>query len=61
MNTTYKAAGWFSEDKQSSVRLTTEDQSTLSNDKLIELAKNEAEKVGLETGDGEIIVADWSE
>ena len=59
--TTYRAAGWVSSDKQSSVRLTTEEQSNFSDDDLIKAAMEEANNVGLEIGDGEIIVSLWSE
>jgi len=61
MGQTYRAAGWVSADKQASVRLTTEEQSNLSDDELLSEAKKEAESIGLEIGDGEIVISSWTE
>lgn len=61
MTNTFRAAGWLSKDKQASVRLTTEDQSNLPDDELLDAAIKEAENVSLEIGDGEIIISSWSE
>lgn len=58
---TYRAAYWLSDDKQADVRLTTEDQQHLSEHKLIEAAKAEAEKIGLDLAGGEIVVGQWTE
>ena len=57
----YRAAGWFSKDKQASVRLTEEDQSKLTDEELLKAAMNEAENIGLDIADGEIIISSWSD
>lgn len=58
---TYRAAYWISTDKQATVRLTTEDQSNLSDDGLMAAAEAEAENAGLDIGDGQIEIGDWTE
>lgn len=58
---TYRAAYWISEDKQSSVVLTTEDQAELPEAELLAAAQAEADSVGLEIGGGEIAIGDWAE
>lgn len=61
MSTTYRAAYWISEDRQSTVRLTTEEQAALSDQDLMAAAKNEAESACLEIGDGSIEIGNWAE
>lgn len=58
--TTYRAAYWIAEDSQADVVLTGEEHQHLSDDELMALAIREAAEIGLEIGDGEIVIGDYT-
>ena len=59
--TTYRAAVWLSLDKQSEVRLTSEDESHLSDDDLKAAAQKCMDEIGLEMGSGSIVITEYTE
>jgi len=61
MSTTYRAAYWVAADCSGDVRLTTEDQAHLSDAELMAAALAEAKANGLEIGDGEVLIGDYTE
>ena len=56
----YVAAYWLSRDKQTEVVLTRPEDSDKSDDELLDLALEEAEKTGLEIGCGKIVIGPWT-
>jgi hypothetical protein len=57
MTTTFRAAYWT--DGQSDVLLTTEEDAALSDADLLAKAHAEADELGLQIGDGEIVIGDY--
>lgn len=62
MSTTYRAAYWLAADRQSDVRLTTEQQSGMSDEDLMKAALACAADIGLEREDGDqIVIGDYTD
>lgn len=60
MTTTYRAAYWVAADGQSDVRLTTEEQSGMSDEALMAAAQACIAETGMEREDGDrIVIGDY--
>lgn len=61
MTTTYRAACWISADRQAEVRLTSEENASLSDAELLVVAQATIDETGLEVGDGSIEIGEFTE
>lgn len=61
MRNTYRAACWISADRQAEVRLTSEEHAALPEAELLAVAQVTIEEIGLEIGDGSIVIGDFAE